>query len=56
MRLKELAQDLENQRQNQKKDYKGKNKMSGQSGVVGGVSERSGDVSTSDGKENLDEL
>lgn len=52
MRLKELAKDLENQRQTQKSHAKGKKILSD----VENISERSDAVSATDNKENLDEM
>ncbi|XP_024046227.1 DNA repair protein UVH3 isoform X2 [Citrus clementina] len=52
MRLKELALDLENQRQIQKRDPEGKKVLSD----MENCSERTDGVSASDDKENLDEM
>lgn len=52
MRLKELALDLENQRQIQKRDPEGKKVLSD----MENSSERTDGVSASDDKENLDEM
>lgn len=52
MRLKELALDLENQRQTQKRDPKGKKVLSD----MENSSERTDGVSASDDKDNLDEM
>lgn len=52
MRLKELAQDLENQRQKQKSDTKGKKILSDLEGNL----ERSDLVSATDNKKNPDEM